>query len=567
MAPRRVALFLLLEVLLRADLCTGIRKKATLAATLAQRMEKMEATSEDAATRQLQQDMIREAQEGVGRLDHWECTDLTRGITGQLLNLDRELSAGGSLWVEEDLNQTHDDPWNPAPQGSRTERVHNITTTLATAVMALDEKRCMVEALQDQDLQNYMTRLYSKRVSLYTDEANPESSRRAQLAFSRLGSWQEALVGLGEHMIDREQLYPRDLSNIYDCPQPCNRCSHDHSSLFKGEESDKFKCYLNGRTPPNPEIFHCDKVTRRSWQFWEYKTWCTVPGWIMDSYQNARIAAMVTCGTHSLLATLRTDEVMPADVKRTCMLVEQRMVVTYEELQVYKEFMVSGDDGVVPLGLQYVFGAYVTMATAQGLVALRDSTTDVPTSNDDWQELLIGNGFTLLPPALVPSVPCRPPVDNWEVFMGAFAAVAAIGSGAMMGILAVMPLVLLTGLFFVLAFVVLLAVIQTAGGGGGEIPVVIAYFGVVAASLIPQIFVSVFSQVSTNVYNALVPQKSTKACPAGIVFLPGSEPTCIEALDVLEAKRYTCPLDVSRAVVVSCEPEFNGVAVLRGNPC
>merc|ERR1719189_1185780 len=167
-----------------------------------------------------------------------------------------------------------------------------------------------------------------------------------------------------------------------------------------------------------------------------------------------------------------------------------------DELNAYKNFMATEDDGVVPIRFHHAFGAFVTLATGDGLVGLRDEADNAPpATSDSWEDLLLGSGFTLLPPALVDSVPCNPPVNNWEVFVGGFAAVAGIGAATMLGTLASIPLVLLSGFFFVLAGIVLLGEVVYSydyyhpDNRPGEVAKLVASLGTVTASLIPPVFV------------------------------------------------------------------------------
>merc|ERR1719468_366376 len=320
--------------------------------------------------------------------------------------------------------------------------------------------------------------------------------------------------------------------------------------------------------------------------------------------------------------------------------------------------------------MEYVFGAFLTIATADGLIGLRDTASVAPPSgNETWEELLQGGSYTLLPPELVNSVPCNPPVNNWEVFVGGFAAIAGIGAAGMLAALASIPLVLLTGFFYILYGVVLLGEVvvfavgqidweetirrrrsyfwdpprrrsfdwdpprrrsfdsdpfrrrnfdwdpprrrsydwdrrrsfdwdpprrrsydwdrrrsfgswnlkaatvenvtvnETVSGPDRWLSKKIASLGSLASNTIPSLFLNTFASVSSSIYNTLVPQKTLKPCPRGLLFLPGSAPVCVSDMAKLEAKRYTCPEDASRSVVLSCEPEFNGVTALRGNPC
>jgi len=554
MSLGRFALFMSLDALLRGAPCSGMRKKAALAIVDHLRSElKSAVKTDDAATMQVVEDVVEQAMVGAHNFEEWNCDDVTSSLLGSLGLLD---------------NFLFDSTMEPLMQ--------DISSTLATVVMALDEKHCLKEAMRNSTVQSRVNDVNSHRAR-FLAEGTAEVNARMQLAFSRLVSWQEALVALGNEMLDRSELYPRNV-NSFNCPPPCTVCTFEHGGLFKEAEKDKFKCILHSENKDNPPSngnsrFACDVPKRRTFKFWEFKTWCAVPGWVLDAYQNARISAMVTCGMNSLLGTLKANAVMSQEHLQTCMLVEQRMVVNMDELTAYREFMATEDDGVVPLATQHSFGAFLTLATADGLVGLRDNANELPPAADErWTDLLLGGSYTLLPPALVDSVPCNPPINNWEVFVGGFAAVAGIGASTMLAALASIPLVLLTGFFFVLAGVVFLGeVVYSLENYGptrpGHIALEVAKIGLLTSALIPDLFVNVFAQTSTAVYNALVPEKTVKPCPRGLLFLPGSEPICLADMAKLEAKRYACPQDESRSIVISCEPEFNGVIALRGSPC
>merc|ERR1719210_1756954 len=506
------------------------------------------------------------------------------GLVGELMLLNDELV---TLGEGTSIAEVASDPTEgevgtnetaPAPEPIARAQIQDISTCLATVIMALDEKRCLQEVMNHSDIVE-MVELVNSRRQAFLNGGSADQDARVQLAFSRLAAWQDSLVALGAKMLDRDELYPRDLQNEMTCPRPCNRCTFEHGGILKGVEKDRFKCILGSvaySNPPSDSRLKCSKPVRRTWKFWEYKSWCEVPGWILEAYQNARISAMVTCGIHSLTATLKANATMTDDLLRICMLVEQQMVVSLSELTSYRNWMSTPDDGVVPLTTQHAFGAFLTLATADGLVGIRDSASVLPPAQGEtWENVLEGTGYTLLPPAVVDSVPCNPPINNWEVFVGGFAAVAGIGAAVMLGTLAAIPLALVSGFFFVLAALVLLSEVTftsrqcmvTDCATSGEAAKVIALLGLVTAAAIPQFFVTVFAKSSVAVRNALLGDQTAKPCPRGLLVIPGTAPICLSDMEKLEAKRYSCPADESRSTVVTCEPEFNGVITIRGSPC
>merc|ERR1719277_2700026 len=107
----------------------------------------------------------------------------------------------------------------------------------------------------------------------------------------------------------------------------------------------------------------------------------------------------------------------------------------------------------------------------------------------------------------------------------------------MLASLATFPLVLLTGFFLILAG---LMIIETGFHHGGEPALIMVNF---MSSAIVSLFTNVFTPVANTIYNFIVPQKASKACPQGLLTLGNSAPICIDDMDELEAKRYTCPAD------------------------
>lgn len=493
----------------------------------------------ESMTDALGEDFVAKAQEGKQKVEAIPCSEVAAGLMREYDSF-QEIVNQGIIGADS---------------------LHDTSATIATAIMTLDRKRCLMEVMTDEDVLNRLENISQLKGTLireFSSSPHPDVGAKLGQAFKRLSAWQQALVAMGTKFVDRRLLFPDEIGNIFNCPQPCYKCTREHNSIFKPDEKFKFKCLMKSQHKDKPPSLReprlrCDKPKRRTSVFWEYKTWCSVPGWIADAYQNARISATIACGSQSLLSTLKFNETMPEELMRICMLVEQRMAVTMPELRSYKNYLAKEEEAGVPNAAQHAFAIIMSVSTAQGLAGLRESAEDPPTSDDDWERLIRDGNYTLLPPGLVTSVPCEPPVNNRELFYGTFAAVLAIGAGVTVAVLAVMPLVFFVGLFFSLAAV-------------GILPGLI--FGVVLAAAIPQIWRDVFSKVADKVYNALFPEAKAKACPRALLSMSEmSKPVCIADLAKLEAKRYVCPSDKSRSMVVSCEPEFNGVVALRGEAC
>merc|ERR1740123_2181994 len=111
--------------------------------------------------------------------------------------------------------------------------------------------------------------------------------------------------------------------------------------------------------------------------------------------------------------------------------------------------------------------------------------------------------------------------------------------------------------------------ITLAFGAPLAYPVVFGYIFASILIKLPELVTKTFTKVSSKVYNAIAPpRRGSKACPRGLLFLAtGGPPVCINEMDKLGGSRYTCPADKSKFVVVSCEPEFDGIVAVRGEAC
>merc|ERR1719210_2312783 len=75
-------------------------------------------------------------------------------------------------------------------------RVHDLSTTVATAIMTLDEKRCLEKVMTDPKVTDQIASIAQLREDVI-DLPDPQASQRMKSAFDRLSSWQEALVAMG----------------------------------------------------------------------------------------------------------------------------------------------------------------------------------------------------------------------------------------------------------------------------------------------------------------------------------------------------------------------------------
>merc|ERR1719422_805481 len=95
---------------------------------------------------------------------------------------------------------------------------------------------------------------------------------------------------------------------------------------------------------------------------------------------------------------------------------------------------------------------------------------------------------------------CEPPVSNREIMLGMFAAVAAVGSGAMLAALAIYPLLILSAFFFIIAWSTILVIplVIVVGENPGVL-------GRAVASMVTFVFTNVFNPVAHTVYNFIAP--------------------------------------------------------------
>lgn len=439
--------------------------------------------------------------------------------------------------------------------------------TLADEKMVLkDVIRHDLVTAQMRELNQFIEPLQSSS-RLANGSADESANMRMTASFRSLAAWQDGLVDLGEDLLDRQLMFPSDMTFIGNCPRPCKECTRKHNSWFKVEtEKIKFKCILESKyknTPPSnyEKRIQCERPRRRWSRFWQFKTWCTAVDWTLLAYQRARISAMLTCGSHSVFSMMKTGSTIPQHILKTCMLVEQRMAVTMKKLREYKQWLQRPSDGVVSEAAAAAFAVFVSITTAKGLVGVHwasEGNTRAP--SEDLSQVLRGSEYTFVPPELMKDVPCDPPVASNQVFLGVLAAIVATASGVAAGILVTFPLLLFTVFWWFMIGFLFHAI------GVFAIFVPHTWIGVILLPVVGSFFGPAFLSNTQRVYQSLTGRKE-KSCSRGIMVLNKSQPLCIASMEHREAKRYDCPADKTKSIVLSCEHEFEGFPVIRGEGC
>jgi len=166
--------------------------------------------------------------------------------------------------------------------------------------------------------------------------------------YEKLVKWQAGLQIMKDQTLFYDPLYSSDISN--NCPHECKSCSREHRSLYKKNENFKFKCYLKGSAVPSDtnEKFDCGKVRRRTYKPWQKKVWCNVKDWKLNLVKQARYSAMLSCSLYLLQEHIQPPDVSVkdlADAHKTCLNVEQGLVVSSAEYEQYKRTLMQPPEG------------------------------------------------------------------------------------------------------------------------------------------------------------------------------------------------------------------------------
>merc|ERR1712050_422454 len=90
---------------------------------------------------------------GMQRVEDWDCSDMTSGLQGELIQLDMNLYHA--------LSTT-----NLTARSADFATIHDLATSTATTIMALDEKRCLREAMQDPGIREIIESLNQRSLEL-----------------------------------------------------------------------------------------------------------------------------------------------------------------------------------------------------------------------------------------------------------------------------------------------------------------------------------------------------------------------------------------------------------------
>lgn len=242
-----------------------------------------------------------------------------------------------------------------------------------------DKKHCLGPTMDSDIVQSNLTHLLDMFPAVLDGAGSNKANKQMQQAQQRLMSWQYELLELANVTLDRKLLFPRDIENADNCPEPCTSCTVEHNSFYKDAEEFKFKCILDGADDV-PSKFNselaCTQPQRRWSRPWQFKTWCSVTDWKLHAYQHNVMSAQLTCGAQSIFSPMIRGREMPEGIYKTCLAVEQDIVVPKKESQAYQAFAMETNSRFrVPAGATSAFAVFLSAGLAQGLGALRLAST------------------------------------------------------------------------------------------------------------------------------------------------------------------------------------------------
>jgi len=281
------------------------------------------------------------------------------------------------------------------------------------------------------------------------------------------------------------------------------------------------------------------------------------------AYQQVRITSSVSCGSLSILQTLKGGEEMPDETMRACMEVEQRMAVSMEEFMAYRTYLEAPLDGRTPEGIIHAFSLFLTSQTAEGLAGLQKSAEGRAPDDLLFEKLANSSNFTFLPPGMIADIPCDPPVKPSAVMMGVFRSIHIATAGPLAGLLATLPLVI----FLVFWYAIIGIIASQIGLFVLFIPhtyVGLLFYPIIKALWTPPAQAA-YQRVAAKYENA--PKAVAEGCPQGLLKLGSSTPQCIGPMKHGDALRIACPGGGSGSAVVTCESKYNGAPVIRDNYC
>lgn len=458
---------------------------------------------------------------------------------------------------------------------NETHRVEAAVTFLNEALFQADIRGCAAEMMNLPEVQPILAAIDGYRPLFERADDIPGVRDRTLAVFDQMASWQQALVALGDSIMDRRLRYSEDQQRA--CDSACHSCSGIHGGKWgDNAEPFRFKCILKRRheLPAGPGI-HCLPAKRRVSRPWAFKTWCTNQDWVEWHFQSVRVSAMTTCATHSLVARIQSGSVMPDQFMLSCMLWEQGQALYEEDLMAWRDWIegqAEAGDGVVSEGWRATLLGYFAMSTAEGMAGMREASQNTTRlSPDDWTRLLQREEFNVLPQGVSGTLDCAPTLypTAGQRLHGMFAVVASGLIGVASIVLVPFAMVGGLGLF-------VLGLIRNMFIGCTDDYCFDRYLW--AAGLVGGLTALVWLPpwVITNTFGRIRPAIRRDHlggdCAGGLLQLGNSAPVCFQAMKKGDAQTIECPGNSARSVVISCDPESASgrpehAVVLRGDRC
>merc|ERR1740121_2065537 len=158
--------------------------------------------------------------------------------------------------------------------------------------------------------------------------------------------WQHALQSFKEDGLF-DTLMSTDVRT--NCPKECSACQRQHRSFFKKNEPFRFNSYLvDASVLPTAASAHakhpltCEKPRRRTFKFWQKKTWCEVADWKKDYLRKNKLNALFGCSVLLLQPKVQAfGEESLQIAHRTCMHAEHGIAVSKDNMDLYEEIFNS----------------------------------------------------------------------------------------------------------------------------------------------------------------------------------------------------------------------------------
>lgn len=458
---------------------------------------------------------------------------------------------------------------------NRTEDISPISIGIADDIMVADNKGCIREVMEHPDVSKEVEEVnkYRAETTTWSVPSIPALQGRISTGFANLASWQLALVNM-DRVMDEKFAIKEEEFQARACDPTCRSCKREKGSPF-------FKCVLKDYhvMPSAAEdgITCPDRPVRRMSKFWQWKATCVLDGTLQSRFHDVRVDAMLTCGSRSLLSTLKHPNGMSDDHMKSCMLVEQGMVLSEEKLRSWKQFSELKADGNVSDGMLKTFASFVAVSTGVGLAGLREESEDqMPLGGTDWQALLEDDTFTAVPYGLYDSLKCQEFFPTYHKSYGWFANIVGVGVGVLS--LPLIPFVSMAGLVLTLHSLIW-KVMGWRQYKGNKV-----FVKSLLAFLVPQFMTPYWgftlgrhffrSQKGENYWVDRQYKETNKlGCPGGLLNLGAGamKSTCFGGLGVGQSEHLTCwrggPDAVVKTLNVTCQGEFDGVLTWSGKSC